>query len=638
MSRTRLRYDRETIAHVALNSNVNFPTLLIKRFRKGNSASFNLSSFVTTEAGKSLYQAAAQRRGTDIIVVDDRVETRDPHSLNPGSVLLSVLERRDDSGGVFYLDRPMREAVDVDVRLRRWMVEGEGEYELSGSSATNSEDDEFDARSSNGFQQRGLQPIDLTGSPGSQPRLSPLPRTPTHANSFGSPSSTPPKTPGGTSRPRPPRLKRIDTSENLLGSRKNSASSAVGRTASRSPSAPALRVDASCANNRGAAPTSSMSLQSICHMQAKSPAATATRFAEADLTLPSTSSSSSHPASSSNPSSPEDEPRTSVADVPRFIVSTIIPGFLYLGPEPTSSKDLDELERLGVKEVLNLALECEDKDGEVGRRFELRKIGMRDFVEETGVQQAIEEACRILGEYLRRSAKSLSLARKLTRALIQATLNCSRSRSIVTAERASPAPSPSSSLTWFIGEFLLSFSCLSKSSLTSTRPPQQPLASEASLRARLGASEGHLTKCVSFLLLLLGTHADSSLASQINRYRLRRRTHDLGGARTRSQVLWRFRHFALYPLLLFLRLFNFSLSIRLRLPQQRPQRESQPPRCWSKPLRSYSSLDGPFQFGSRSITHGSLDDASAVAPPERESRWRRGGGEKSARWDLDGEG
>ncbi|ORY85967.1 protein-tyrosine phosphatase-like protein, partial [Leucosporidium creatinivorum] len=93
-----------------------------------------------------------------------------------------------------------------------------------------------------------------------------------------------------------------------------------------------------------------------------------------------------------------DDPRTSVADVPPFIVSSIIPGFLYLGPEPTKPEDLNELEGLGVKEVLNLALECEDKDGEVARRFELRKIGMRDFVEETGVQKAIEEACRILGD------------------------------------------------------------------------------------------------------------------------------------------------------------------------------------------------------------------------------------------------
>lgn len=79
-------------------------------------------------------------------------------------------------------------------------------------------------------------------------------------------------------------------------------------------------------------------------------------------------------------------------------MSTIIPGFLFLGPEPTKNEDLDQLEEKGVKQVLNLALECEDRNGEIGRRFEKYwKIPMRDFVEETGVQASIDEACRILG-------------------------------------------------------------------------------------------------------------------------------------------------------------------------------------------------------------------------------------------------
>ena len=57
------------------------------------------------------------------------------------------------------------------------------------------------------------------------------------------------------------------------------------------------------------------------------------------------------------------------------------------------------MDQLGVKQILNLALECDDRDGEIRRRFEKYwKIPMRDFVEETGVQKSIEDACRILGE------------------------------------------------------------------------------------------------------------------------------------------------------------------------------------------------------------------------------------------------
>lgn len=406
------------------SSNVNFPTLLIKRFRKGNSASFSLSSFTTTQAGKSLLQDFQQGQHHDVVVVDDRLETRDPNSLNPGTVLLSVLERQDESGEVCYLNRPLDEAIGNEPRLSRWIVQGEGDDELNGSSGMISEDDSQPRQSVH----QGLHPITANNcSSVAPPRLSPLPRTPT--NNFGPPSLTPPKTPGGTPRARPPKLRRIDTSENLLGARKHNPSTAP----SRSPNAPTLRVDAQSANNCNT--TSGMSLQAICHMQAKSPAAGATRFAEAELTLPPRSAYPRDGESSSSPSSPED-PRTSVADVPPFIVSSIIPGFLYLGPEPTKPEDLDELEGLGVKEVLNLALECDDKDGEVARRFKLRKIGMRDFVEETGVQKAIEEACRILGE----CAELLpGLGRVLTLFQPQVMLNCSRSPSMFTAEQASRA-------------------------------------------------------------------------------------------------------------------------------------------------------------------------------------------------------
>lgn len=83
-----------------------------------------------------------------------------------------------------------------------------------------------------------------------------------------------------------------------------------------------------------------------------------------------------------------------------FIVSTILPSFLYLGPEITSQAEIKALKDLGVKRILNVALECEDDQGLGldGAFDKYTKIPMRDIVEETGVSGYMREACDLLGE------------------------------------------------------------------------------------------------------------------------------------------------------------------------------------------------------------------------------------------------
>lgn len=83
-----------------------------------------------------------------------------------------------------------------------------------------------------------------------------------------------------------------------------------------------------------------------------------------------------------------------------FIVSTILPGFLFLGPEITNDEDVAALRRMGVKRILNVAMECEDGAG-MGLRetFErYLKIPMRDTVEESGVGKGMRDSCDFLGE------------------------------------------------------------------------------------------------------------------------------------------------------------------------------------------------------------------------------------------------
>jgi len=83
-----------------------------------------------------------------------------------------------------------------------------------------------------------------------------------------------------------------------------------------------------------------------------------------------------------------------------FTVSTILPNFLYLGPDLTAPEHVEELQGLGVKRILNIAAECDDDQGLNLRQVFDRyyKIPMRDTVEEENVARGVKEVCEILGE------------------------------------------------------------------------------------------------------------------------------------------------------------------------------------------------------------------------------------------------
>jgi Dual specificity phosphatase, catalytic domain/Rhodanese-like domain len=87
--------------------------------------------------------------------------------------------------------------------------------------------------------------------------------------------------------------------------------------------------------------------------------------------------------------------------IPTFTVSTILPNFLYLGPEITAEEHVRELEDLGVRRILNIAIECDDDHGlGLRQRFERYvKIPMRDTVEEENIIQGVREACEVLGMF-----------------------------------------------------------------------------------------------------------------------------------------------------------------------------------------------------------------------------------------------
>ncbi|KAK3835050.1 MAG: protein-tyrosine phosphatase-like protein [Linnemannia gamsii] len=74
-------------------------------------------------------------------------------------------------------------------------------------------------------------------------------------------------------------------------------------------------------------------------------------------------------------------------------ISCILPGFLYLGPEVVTKSQVEELDRLGVKRILNMATECEDVLVAQRPGMEYHKIGVHDHIEadvSAGLLQAVD--------------------------------------------------------------------------------------------------------------------------------------------------------------------------------------------------------------------------------------------------------
>ncbi|KAJ7585028.1 hypothetical protein C8J56DRAFT_1014831 [Mycena floridula] len=103
------------------------------------------------------------------------------------------------------------------------------------------------------------------------------------------------------------------------------------------------------------------------------------------------------------PDGPDSQPPTTEDATIKFAISTILPGFLYLGPELTLPEHVDELKELGVKRILNMAVECDADDHgldlnskDVFERYS--KIAMRDTVEEENIARGVREVCEILDD------------------------------------------------------------------------------------------------------------------------------------------------------------------------------------------------------------------------------------------------
>jgi hypothetical protein len=106
--------------HIRDSFNVNLPTLLVKRYRRGNMSNFSLDSFITTPEGKDKYLDIINEDGGkyyhDIIIFDEMMDEND--KVSPSWTLLSVLERAMSS----YHTNTSNESIDEINELPRGRV------------------------------------------------------------------------------------------------------------------------------------------------------------------------------------------------------------------------------------------------------------------------------------------------------------------------------------------------------------------------------------------------------------------------------------------------------------------------------------------------------------------------------------
>lgn len=356
--------------------NVNLPSLLIKRYQRGTVSNFNLENFITTPEGRERYanrvlqskepnepttpagssifeQKAAEavkKRNSlnDHIVWVVYDEDMQPHSSTQAWTLISVLER----------------AVDANQKL------DQVHYLDGGFKAFESEYEEYVIEGSE----------DVSDSAKGRPNSAALPRR---------------------------------SASYTIGTNISSKNDLHRRTSLFSLDTQAARANNANALARRASRRSQQAAKANGHLFLGSGTATnndeAAAQAADDLLDPQQLLVAPSATTSTSSVSPlarvlEDEDEVSIHDSisPQtendfdFVISEIIPGFLFVGPEIETVEQAAELELRKIRRVLNMAEECNDEV--LQGKVMYRKIAARDTVEMKNIDWVMMEAVNFIGK------------------------------------------------------------------------------------------------------------------------------------------------------------------------------------------------------------------------------------------------
>ncbi|KAH9976726.1 hypothetical protein BGW80DRAFT_1250211 [Lactifluus volemus] len=359
-------------SHIKSSVNFAIPSLILKRSRKPGAAGFGsidaLRQFITTDPCRNAWDALMAPGGSwdgDVIVYDEEMNPQD--KMNAQVIAWALLPVISPS--LRATSRSSSTPPPPKLASLSKPKKGAGLFQLDTATAARS---------------KTLPEIELSaGSSPVQMLANALPGNNTDTNSWNITDATPSPPPSDSVFPLPPprrssltALRKIDTkSAERLGPPKLQVRTLRSATLAAPPS--------STSWPNGAGGNSSPRAHSPSHLT----------LAYSNHTPPASASPcTARPDYSAPPSTEEAHPT--------FTVSTILPHFLYLGPEITSEDHARELEGLGVRRILNMSIECDDDHGlGLRQRFERYvKIPMRDTVEEENIVQGVREACEVLDD------------------------------------------------------------------------------------------------------------------------------------------------------------------------------------------------------------------------------------------------
>ena len=423
-----------TSFHVRHSINIAIPSLILKRCRKPGGGFQSLDAlrlFITTESGRQSWDEMMTSESTwdgHIVVYDDEMDPKDKDTVGVTAwALMPVLAPLVPSGRVDYLQGGISAAVHHP-DLQSLITSGGEIGPAVGSASSSSSSSLGGSKNGSGLSQLDTPsifyskvvleiepPSAVSSHSPSPPHRSPLPLMPgamtsslvtSSTHNIMDPTPSPPpsqicfrRPPPPTRRPSAPSLRRIDTksAEPLNGNppklslrTRTVRSATLAVPPSQLPTSP---THLSLVYSNHSPPDSA-------RWTPTSPSNDPSNYLTPYYTPPHTPGTpKQYPPPSPATARPDLDPPTTEEVFPVFSISTILPNFLYLGPELTDPEHVEELQDLGVKRILNIAAECDDDNGlklkEVFDRY--YKIPMRDIVEEENITLGVKEVCEILG-------------------------------------------------------------------------------------------------------------------------------------------------------------------------------------------------------------------------------------------------
>ncbi|KAG2174948.1 hypothetical protein INT43_006010 [Umbelopsis isabellina] len=442
--------------------NVNLPTLLIKRFRRNAMSTFKMENFVTSTEGKDYY-AAKDKANVPIVVFDQCMDETD--SDLHAWTLLAILEKL----GVEDASKS-----DMDIMQDKSMYWLRGGYDVFKQFDVNHE--------------YTTAPLSYMKSPSTQPQASKSVEldptverpSPVLSRSTTIPSSQAMNSASNLQRRASlfsldtgaARVRRENSNRILRQASQRAANRAAANGLSHTDSfttSPESLVNGSADVQKedfdSASDIDSDRLNLSKHLPTRSkssntdgPDSAATN--DSGFYTSSSTNSTSDPLQQFSLSSYDydmdnvddltsmDSPPISCEET-QFVVSEVVPGFLFVGPEITTPEHVQILREKSVKRILNMAEECDDDVPGVRECFNYQKIPARDTVDMRNVSSTFNTAVRFIEDAKRlheptyvhcRAGKSRSVTAILAYLILSEKWTLKRAYRHVTKARPNMSP------------------------------------------------------------------------------------------------------------------------------------------------------------------------------------------------------